>query len=145
MIAKCKKSGNYCLVREGRIKLPAMNQRLLVDANAGKRSHQKVNQRLLRSPTNRGRGWGPGTSLDGASTNKACHRHREGRARDGFWGDGLVRASRGLRRRFIRKPLSLSGQEIMGLNCEEGRRRLHDSGPSQPGDRERTGLEDRKG
>lgn len=133
-----------------RIELSAVDQRQSVDADARKRSHQRINTMLQNCPASHRPSPHrvPGTGLCGISTNKVCHRPGRsrppwsggGRARDGFGDDELVRAGRGPRRRLIRQPLSLSGQEIMGLNQEEGGRGPHDSGASQPSDRERAGY-----
>lgn len=57
MIAKYKKSGNYCLGREGRVKLSAMDQRLFVDANAEREiAGKSTRPKTAQPPTNVGRG-----------------------------------------------------------------------------------------
>lgn len=53
---------------------------------------------------------------------------REGRARNGFGNDELVRAGRAQSRTLIRHALSPSGQEIMGLSWEAGGRGPNPSG-----------------
>lgn len=68
---------------------------------------------------------------------------REGTASDGFGDDALVRAGRAQTRRLIRQPLSPSGQEIMGLNWEEGRRGPNPGG--NPVTEKELDLEERKG
>lgn len=76
MIAKYKKSGNYCLGREGRVKLSAMDQRLFVDANAEREiAGKSTRPKTAQPPTNVGRGLSQEQACM-ESANKACHGRR---------------------------------------------------------------------
>lgn len=106
-----------------------------VDANARKMSLGNQHHQRLPSPPPTGSGAARMPGLEGqacveSAPTRSSISAREGRARNSFGNDELVRAGRAQRRRLIRHALSPSGQEIMGLSWEEGGRGPNPSGNS---------------
>lgn len=126
------KFGDTALGERERIKLSGVDQRqwMLMPERKVTRESAPPKTAQPRSDSS----WGDKPVC--ISANEVFHQCEAGQDSRRFGDDKLVRAGRAQRRRLIRQPLSPSGQEIMGLNQEEGGR-----GPKprqQPTDRERT-------